>query len=261
MFCALHATVLTFALALPADDPKKDPPKDKPAPAADAPKDPPKDKPPPDDPKKDAPKDKPATPPPAAEPPAPTHYKTVGDIEGVLVKYDASDSGGTVTIRIPQVALQGNGGGYQALGSRYGMRGPKLQAKNKEFDLQVTADAKIRIQHLPPVKDENGRTRSRTPDELRELKGPPNLPGYTAQAGDLQPDQVVRLHLVMPPKDKAAPPPEKKPEKKDQNEKDKNAPADPPAANLPSVSMIIILANSATPAQPKSGDAKKPSKQ
>jgi hypothetical protein len=170
--------------------------------------------------------------------PAPTKFTTVGDIEGVLVKFNSVDQGGTVTIRIPEVALQRGKGG------RHG-GGAHLKATHKDLELTATPEVKIRILKLPPAKDENGHTRSRTADELRDLKGPTNLPGYTAQPSDLQADQVVRLRLVKP---KDQHPPAETGKKKD-NETDSKP------TNY--VSIITILANPATPAHaPANGDKK-----
>jgi len=60
----------------------------------------------------------------------------------------------------------------------------------------LTSDANIRILHLPPLLDENGKKVPRTPEELQKLKGNSNLPGYQAEFSDLKPNQIVTVQLV-----------------------------------------------------------------
>ncbi len=80
----------------------------------------------------------------------------------------------------------------------------------QKVELPHADEIKIRTLNPPPAFDEKGRLKRYTPKELQELKGPDRrLPGYTAEAADLRPGQVVEVQLVRKvgrpknPKDKA----------------------------------------------------------
>jgi hypothetical protein len=57
-------------------------------------------------------------------------------------------------------------------------------------------DVKIRKAHPPIAYDEKGWRREHTEKELKELKGDANLPGFTADFEDLQPDREVAINIV-----------------------------------------------------------------
>ncbi len=63
------------------------------------------------------------------------------------------------------------------------------------FELKSGKDLNVRRQKLPP-KEEDGKTVAYTKDELAKLKGEnAKLPGYTAEAKDLDKDIQVRVYL------------------------------------------------------------------
>src|SRR5206468_1383639 len=54
-----------------------------------------------------------------------------------------------------------------------------IQTINQDVELQAADDIKVRIPKPPPAFDDKGRPKKYSEKELRELKGPGNLPGYT----------------------------------------------------------------------------------
>src|SRR5262249_49389843 len=64
-----------------------------------------------------------------------------------------------------------------------------------DYDLTLVDDAKIRW-HKLPTKDSSGATIPRTPEEIRALRAPANLPGYAGGIADLAKGQTVTVHLV-----------------------------------------------------------------
>jgi hypothetical protein len=98
----------------------------------------------------------------------------------------------------------------------------RVATQYKDFELPLTADAKLRTQLLMKRIDENGKEKPYTAAEKAELKGKENLPGYTTTAEDLRNGHVVKLTLVRP--------------KGNVNEKDKSL-----DEIKPTVSMIMVL--------------------
>jgi hypothetical protein len=82
----------------------------------------------------------------------------------------------------------------------------------KSIDLVAADDMVVRLSDPPPVFNDKGERRKHTAKELAQLKGPGNLPGYKADAADIQKGQTVtvRLGQSRPPKPtgKDKPPPE-----------------------------------------------------
>jgi hypothetical protein len=101
----------------------------------------------------------------------------------------------------------------------------KAEKKEQDVPVKLAEEVKVRTLVLPEAFDDKGYPRRYTADELKELKGPGNLPGYTATMGDLKTGQYLRVYLVR--KVPAAP-------AKDVKEKT------PPAA--PEVSVVVIVA-------------------
>jgi hypothetical protein len=70
--------------------------------------------------------------------------------------------------------------------------------QHRDFDLQSTEDAQVRLQDPPVQYDEKGNRKKYTPKELRELKGDPKLPGYAADWSDLKVGQTVKVTVTRP---------------------------------------------------------------
>jgi hypothetical protein len=98
----------------------------------------------------------------------------------------------------------------------------------KDFEFKTGPDMKVRVLQLPRDFDEKGNPKKYTAKELKELKGDPKLPGYTAEQDSLRANQIVLVYLV----GKKKPPPKKG------EEPDKDALED----NKPMIRMIVILA-------------------
>jgi hypothetical protein len=78
---------------------------------------------------------------------------------------------------------------------------PRLQAglvKLQPLDVQLRAADNIRVRTaFPPFDyDEKGRPKVYTRKELKEMKGPENLPGFTAEYEALRAGQMVQVFLV-----------------------------------------------------------------
>jgi hypothetical protein len=121
-----------------------------------------------------------------SEVPTTAQCASAGEITAVLQSAKKSASGGTVTVRVEGVTTQGSGG-------RRSM--PRTKETHQDYVFDLTSDAKIRMLHLPPLTDENGKKVNRTPEELQKLKGNSTLPGYQAEISDLKPNQVVTIYL------------------------------------------------------------------
>jgi hypothetical protein len=113
----------------------------------------------------------------------------------------------------------------------------EVKEYKKDIELRAADDMKVRTLEPPVDYDDKGHVKKYTKKELQEMKGPGNLPGYTADFDSLRPNQVVRVYLA---KKKAA---EKKVAKKKDKEKDKDKKADDddPEERKPEVVMIVVL--------------------
>jgi hypothetical protein len=92
---------------------------------------------------------------------------------------------------------------------------------NQTFlDIVASEDVQVRVKEPPTSFDEKGNIIKPTAEELKKLKGDPNLPGYLASFEALRPGQIVTvalarkasatgIDLTLPP-----PPSEKKPDPK-----------------------------------------------
>jgi hypothetical protein len=108
------------------------------------------------------------------------------------------------------------------------------QKGHKDVELQAADEIKVR-QSQPPVDfDEKGRPKKYTAQELKELKGPGNLPGFPAEFDSLKADQVVKVYLA---KRKDAPRGQGKDKDKDRDLFGDNKFGD----NKPQVTMVVIL--------------------
>jgi hypothetical protein len=123
------------------------------------------------------------------------HPKFVAERIGKVVKVSGRENnGGTLTLRIDQAIPRTTGG----------RRPPVMQQTHQEIELSLAKDVAVRVLKLPAVEDDKGKARQRTNEELRQLKGVSNLPGYTGEFNRVQTDAVVRVHLVQPKRPKEA---------------------------------------------------------
>src|SRR5262249_34114024 len=110
-------------------------------------------------------------------------FTSVGDVTGYVEQFKDGES---ITLRFTAVSIQGGG--------RRGGAKAKETSQNQLYEL--TPEAKIRFEHLPPLLDEKGHKMQRKPEEVEKLRGDGSLPGYAAEATDLHPNQIVKVHLV-----------------------------------------------------------------
>lgn len=72
-----------------------------------------------------------------------------------------------------------------------------VEEHEEDIVLETTDDLVVRTKVLPPVYTEKGFPRKYTAKELKELKGPGNLPGYRAEFADLKAEQTVQVSVVV----------------------------------------------------------------
>lgn len=123
----------------------------------------------------------------------------------------------------------------------------KLAPPAKQFELEATDKAVVRLGFLPVRYDDKGNAIEYTPRELEKLRGDKTKPGLAATFDDMQTGQVVRVFLAKS-QPKAA-----KPAKG----KDNNDEADRETPPRPQVAMILILADSNDPLPPEPRKRKK----
>jgi hypothetical protein len=105
-----------------------------------------------------------------------------------------------------------------------------IREAHKDIGLEAAHDMKVRTMFLPVVNDDKGYRKKYTAQEIRELRGKGNLPGYSAELDALAANQVVTVYIVM-----------KKPSAKEGDKETK----DPPSETRPVVSMILIQSDPA----------------
>jgi hypothetical protein len=71
----------------------------------------------------------------------------------------------------------------------------KVVQRTANVDFQIEENVKVRTMVLPEAYDDKGNIKKYTPEELKELKGKDNLPGYESTVAALKPGQVVRILL------------------------------------------------------------------
>jgi hypothetical protein len=191
-FCLSILCVL-FALPVFADDPKKAPAKD--------------------DKKADADK-----------------YTDLGKVAGVLTNTGGSEVQYTIRVTIPilqanqqaqadyvrkqqqlaqrQVQIMANRNPIQRrqqmlqlLRDAQQMPQNLFTVKEVKEDIRAvpTDDMKVRLAQPPPAYDDKGNIKKYTEKELKELKGPDNLPGYTGTLDDVKSNQLVLVYLARKP--------------------------------------------------------------
>jgi hypothetical protein len=105
----------------------------------------------------------------------------------------------------------------------------------KEVQQDVRAvpadDMKVRLLQPPAAYDDKGNIKKYTAKELKELKGPDNLTGYTGTLEDVKANQLVLVYLARkPPKAGDKP-----------KEKDAEKPLDKDKDNPVVIRMIVVL--------------------
>jgi hypothetical protein len=190
---------------------------------------------------------------------------TLGQVAGVLTSTGGSEEGYTirVTLYVPQPNLQAQADllrkqqqlvqkQLQIMGTRNPVQRQKQMAELlrdaqqmpqnlwtiKEVQQDVKAvpadDMKVRLLQPPEAFDDKGHRKKYTEKELKELKGPDNLPGYTGALEDVKSNQLVLVTLARKP-GKAAEKPKDGDKAKDGDKLDKDAPL--------LIRMIVILAD------------------
>jgi hypothetical protein len=100
--------------------------------------------------------------------------KPAGRVVGVIEAINANDRVLRLSVGAPQPA---------------GGAGPATR------EYKISPQARVRLSHPPMAFDDKGNIKKWTAAELQALKGPGNLPGYTAELSDLRAKQTVSLEL------------------------------------------------------------------
>jgi hypothetical protein len=101
-----------------------------------------------------------------------------------------------------------------------------IKEAHKDIDLEPADDMKVRTAFLPVVNDDKGYRKKYTAQEIRELRGKGDLPGYAAEPDALAANQMVTVYITM---------------KKQSAKTGDTETKDPPAGeSKPVVSMILI---------------------
>jgi hypothetical protein len=79
-----------------------------------------------------------------------------------------------------------------------------VKETKSNVDLRLAEEVKVRVPRPPVAFDEKGNFRAYTAKELKELKGPENLPGFTGEVADVAVNQTVLVVVARkrPAKDK-----------------------------------------------------------
>jgi hypothetical protein len=72
----------------------------------------------------------------------------------------------------------------------------RVEETTLEVPIRAADDLKVRLAKLPPAFDDKGNPRKYTPQELKDLKGPGAVAGYTAAFSDLKEGQIVRVSVA-----------------------------------------------------------------
>lgn len=109
------------------------------------------------------------------------------------------------------------------------VQGVGLKDDTQKVEIRLVDDFKVRLAQPPVDYDEKGNPKRYTAKELRELKGPGNLPGYPGEFESLRTDQVVRVYLARAKAGKAV------------NPKEKNLDKDFAGDNKPMAIMVYVV--------------------
>jgi hypothetical protein len=143
----------------------------------------------------------------------------------------------------------------QAKRDANGMRNASMQlqqaqarmytTENKDVEVQAIDDVVVRMAQPKADFDDKGKPKKYTKEELKEAKGEgalAKLPGYKAEFGDVQTEQVIQITIV---RKKGAPTPKPKVTPKKGKGKDADDVDVLAEDTTPQVSMIMILAQPA----------------
>ncbi|MCS6851119.1 MAG: hypothetical protein NZ700_08135 [Gemmataceae bacterium] len=128
--------------------------------------------------------------------PASTQINWAAEVTGKLTKVDLVSK--TLTLQVDVLDVDRNRNMNNNRGPNRNRRPnlPRLTIEHKDVDFQAADD--VRVRTLKPAEqfDEKGNIRQYTAKELAEMKGPGNLPGYTASFDALHAGQIVKVYLA-----------------------------------------------------------------
>jgi hypothetical protein len=129
----------------------------------------------------------------AVDPPAKDQYKPVNQLAGKVAKVDTQES--TITLKVEEVNLRPTG------------RRVRAEGKEKDVDLTLAPEVKVRTAVKPERHDEGGKPKPYTPQELEKLRAkdvPPSLGKfYVTDMNAVAAGQTVQVFIGVP-KDAAA---------------------------------------------------------
>jgi hypothetical protein len=141
-----------------------------------------------------------------------SHYTTVGDVVGEVVKADATKltvrvtwsqvSGGANPKRRPPLSANPRNFVNPYARGKTRPSQPRVKEQKHDYELEFTPETLVRSKKLPPKCNDKGNRVEYTQKELDGLLSPPGVPGYAAGPFDLEPGTVVEVILV---RDKSTP--------------------------------------------------------
>jgi hypothetical protein len=183
-------------------------------------------------------------------------WVVVGKVTGEVSNFDENKKTLKVTVEVPvinqneaQALAQAEAdyaralskrppdvnGANQALQNIANHKAKLYKGEKKTNEWAMLDDAKVRTQNPPVVFDDDGKIKKPSADELKKMKGDPNLPGYPGEMSNLHNGQTVTVTLMR--KKDAKPPTPAKPDP---------TTGKPPEIDLnadyaPHVSLIVIV--------------------
>jgi hypothetical protein len=118
-----------------------------------------------------------------------------------------------------------------------------VKERDQDIEVELADDAVVRLASPPAQFDEKGNAKKLTAEELKEAKGPDNLPGYTAERDALRSGQTVMVVIGSKIGGPKKPDDKKDVDKKPDDEKKDPADKKKAAGPMPTkIIMVVILA-------------------
>jgi hypothetical protein len=128
-----------------------------------------------------------------------TAYSTVTTIVGEIMASDKESA----TIRVYWQTIAGGGGrprlhaNSRTAVNPYAMRRSiQIKTEHHDYKLEYVPESLVRIKHLPPKTDENGKKVPYSEKERDELKVPYSVIGYQASKSDLKKGTIVEVFVI-----------------------------------------------------------------
>lgn len=109
---------------------------------------------------------------------------SAGNFVGKLVKFGEANA--YLTIQVT----------YQVAVPDFANMTVNVEDRQQDYQFEPAENMKVRVLRLEAVFDAKGKVKKFTEKELKDLKGPGNLPGYAGDFDQLKLEQYVRVFLT-----------------------------------------------------------------